>query len=446
MNRLAVRLSIAFLLVAWLAVGAMAFVVQRTVETGFQRYVYQREVSLLSEDETDRLVTYYAENGSWDGVTLTSMRGGGGGQRGRGATTVLTDAAGNVVASTGDERVGMHMGDDALSAAAPLTLDGQTIGWLARQTPGMEHMGVTETVFLDTANQTLLITALAVSVVALVVGIALAWLLSRPLHTLTTAVRSIGPGQFGRQVALAGTVETASLALAFNELSTQLADADSSRQRMAADIAHELRTPVSVLRGQLEAMRDGVFPADQVHLAVAHDQTLHLGRLVDDLRLLTLAEAGQIALTRQPALPAALVQEAVSRFLLLAQDAGVEIRSDVHPSLPALLLDSARIRQVFDNLLSNALRHTTAGGEIVVTAQQRAGEVVFSVANSGQVSPIAAEHMLDRFWRADDARQRDSGGSGLGLPIARQLVALHGGRLWVETTPTQVVLAFSVPA
>ena len=101
MNRLAVRLSIAFLLVAWLAVGAMAFVVQRTVETGFQRYVYQREVSLLSEDETDRLVTYYAENGSWDGVTLTSMRGGGGGQRGRGATTVVSDGAGIVVASTG---------------------------------------------------------------------------------------------------------------------------------------------------------------------------------------------------------------------------------------------------------------------------------------------------------------------------------------------------------
>ena len=444
MNRLAVRLSVAFLLVTWLAVGAMVFVIQRTVETGFQRYVNQRESGLLSQDQIDRLEAYYAENGAWDGVTLTTMRGGGG-RGGGGANLTLLDTEGLVVASMGDGQVGAHMSDDVLAMAVPLSLDGQPIGWLYRQTPGMAHMGVTETVFLDTANQTLMVTALAVSAVALAVGVALAWLLARPLHSLTTAVRGITQGQVGRQVALVGTVETASLASAFNDLSSQLAAAETSRQRMAADIAHELRTPVSVLRGQLEAMRDGVFPADQVHLAVAHDQTLHLGRLVDDLRLLTLAEAGQITLTRQPTPPSALVEAVITRFTLLAQDAGVALRSEAPPDLPAVLLDAARIRQVFDNLLSNALRHTSAGGDIVVKAEQRAGEVVFSVANSGQVTPAAAEHMLDRFWRADEARQRDSGGSGLGLPIARQLVTLHGGRLWVDTTPTHVVLAFSVP-
>jgi len=444
MNRLSVRLSVAFLLVAWLAVGAMVLVVQRTVETGFQRYVNQRESSLMSQDQIDNLEAYYAENGSWDGVTLTGMRGGG--QRGRGgASLTLLDTAGQVIASTGDHHVGAHLGDDALSLAVPLTVGGQPIGWLYRQTPNMEHMGVTETLFLDTANQALMVTALAVSAVALALGVVLAWLLARPLHSLTQAVRGIARGQVGRQVALAGTVETTTLAQAFNDLSSQLADADSSRQRMAADIAHELRTPVSVLRGQLEAMRDGVFPADQVHLAVAHDQTLHLGRLVDDLRLLTLAEAGQIALTRQPALPAALIEEAVSRFTLLAQDAEISLRCEVQPDLPSVRLDTARIRQVFDNLLSNALRHTAAGGEIFVKAEHRANEIIFSVANSGQVTPFAAEHMLDRFWRADEARQRDSGGSGLGLPIARQLVALHGGRLWVATTPTHVVLSFSLP-
>lgn len=444
MNRLSVRLSVAFLLVAWLAVGAMVFVVQRTVETGFQQYVNQSEAGAMSQDQIANLEAYYAQHGSWEGASLT-MRGGNGNQRGRGASMTLVGADGRVVLSTGTDVVGMQLSTHVLSMAVPLVVGGETVGWLYRQMPGMAHMGTAETVFLQTANQTLLVAALAVSVVALAIGIVLAWLLAQPLRSLTRAVRGIAQGQLGHQVPLAGTVETVTLAQAFNDLSRQLADAETSRQRMAADIAHELRTPVSVLRGQLEAMRDGIFPADQVHLAVAHDQTLHLGRLVDDLRLLTLAEARQIPLSRQPVQPAALVEEAMLRFTLLAQDAEVRLSSDVQADLPVVSLDAARLRQVFDNLLSNALRHTSAGGEIVVRAERRAEDILFSVANSGHITPEAAAHMLDRFWRADEARQRDSGGSGLGLSIAQQLVALHGGRLWVETTPTQVVLAFSVP-
>ncbi|MBE0690972.1 MAG: HAMP domain-containing histidine kinase, partial [Anaerolineae bacterium] len=262
---------------------------------------------------------------------------------------------------------------------------------------------------------------------------------------VTDAVRKFSRGKLDSPVPVQGTVEVRELAVAFNQMAGDLAAADEQRQRMAADVAHELRTPVSVLRGHLEAMMDGVYPLDNAHVAVAYDQSLHLARLVEDLRLLTMAEHGRLSLHRESTAPLDLAEAAVARFAPLAQDGDVSLRHEIAPDLPALDVDAGRIRQVIDNLLSNAVRHTDAGGSIALTVKRESSAVVFSVRNTGVLPPDQAAHVFDRFWRADAARQADSGGSGLGLAIARQLVRLHGGDLWVETAANETAFSFQLP-
>ncbi|MCC6905077.1 MAG: GHKL domain-containing protein, partial [Anaerolineae bacterium] len=191
----------------------------------------------------------------------------------------------------------------------------------------------------------------------------------------------------------------------------------------------------------------GVQPRDAEHIAIVYDHTLHLSRLVDDLRLLTQAETGHLPLYRQSLQPEALVIRAAQLFEPLAQDAAVTLTCHTAPSLPAISGDADRLHQVFANLLANALRHVPSEGTIRLEASLNDGGVLFVVANSGQtLSPDQAEHVFERFWRADEARDRDSGGAGLGLAIAQQIIRLHQGQIWVETTADETRFCVRLPA
>ncbi len=453
-NKLWFRLSLAFLIVAWISVAAVAMIVNQTTGVGFQQYVRQRDRINASAVQITQLEAYYAEQGDWSGAEtiLVADRGSGSGRgRGRGgdsqagAQWVVFGNDGVIQAAETPDLVGTTVDAEARSAAAPLTVSGQAVGWLLWLTPSAQMFGDAETAFLNEVNHWIWLAALIASALAVVSGVGLAWLLARPLRTVTTGVRQFSRGRLDSPVPVQGTVEVRELASAFNQMASDLAAADAQRQRMAADVAHELRTPVSVLRGHLEAMMDGVYPMDSAHVAVAYDQSLHLTRLVEDLRLLTMAEHGRLSLHRTAIAPGDLAEAAVARFALLAQDGAVDLRHEIAPNLPALNVDSARIQQVIDNLLSNAVRHTEAGGSMTLSARREGDSVVFSVRNTGVLPPDQAAHVFDRFWRADSARQADSGGSGLGLAIARQLVRLHGGDLWVETTASETTFSFRVP-
>jgi signal transduction histidine kinase len=453
MSRLWVRLSLAFLLVAWLAVGVIALVVRTTTEESFRHYLNRRAAS--SDAETiSALEDYYAEHGSWEGVEplLPGPKGSGygkGGQQGRGrggAQVMLADADGVVVASTDETQIGTRLPETTLENATELQVDGQRVGWLAQETPGSQALGEAEKQFLSDATSSLVITAAGAALMAVVIGGLLAWQLTRPIRALTHATHDLAGGALGRQVQITGPAEMTELAQAFNRMSTDLADGEALRRRMAADIAHELRTPVSVLRGHLEAMLDGVFPLDVERLAVAYDRTVHLSRLVDDLRLLTHAEAGQLPLHRAPIVPGDLVRQAVESFAPLAIDASVTLESKVAPQCPLVQADLDRIHQVLGNLLTNALRHTPPGGQIAVRVSPAGGGVQFAVSNTGEgLTPEQAAQVFTPFWRAGETRERDRSGSGLGLAIARQLVALHGGRIWVESTPGLTAFIFELP-
>ena len=439
LNKLWLRLSVAFLLVALLAIAAVALIVRSTTENSFRQYIQDRESDTLQGVSASDLEAFYAENGSWLGVEklLPGSKGQGQGQqqgRGRGANVIIADRENMIVASTDDTLVGTRLNVNAYPKSISLMVDGEQVGLLIQETPSTVALGEAETDFLSKMTDNFIIAAAGVALLAVVVGVGLSWQITRPIRKLTLAVEDLKAGHLGRQANVSGSTEINDLSAAFNTMSNDLATGETLRKHMAAAVAHELRTPVSVLRGHLEAMLDGVFPLDAQHLAVAYDQTIHLTRLVEDLRLMTRAEAGQLPLNKVLVSPGDLITRVVEQFQPLAVDSTIELTIHSAANLPAVSVDVDRVQQILSNLLANALRYTPENGQITITAIRVDQAIQVKIENTGSsLPPAQREHVFDPFWRAEDARARDSGGTGLGLAIVRQLVMVHGGRIWVES-------------
>jgi signal transduction histidine kinase len=290
--------------------------------------------------------------------------------------------------------------------------------------------------FLNSVNQQLLFAVVAVGLAALL----FTWLLSRrmlgPIEALTSAAGRMERGDLSQRVAASSRDEIGELGRAFNSMAGGLERLEQLRRGMVSDIAHELRTPLSNIRGYLEAMRDGVARPDPALIASLHEEALLLTRLVDDLQQLELADAGQLKLVRQEADLGEVVEQAVIASRPAAASKSISVTTEVAPDLPPVEADRERVGQVLRNLLDNAIRHTPEGGSITVAARNDGDEVEMNVRDTG--AGIPPEHMpniFERFYRADSSRTRSTGGAGLGLSIARQLVELHGGRIWVDSTP-----------
>lgn len=446
MSKLWVRLSLGFLVLTWAVLGVVTLVVYNSVQTSFRAYVNERDAALFGSPLIDDLINYYRTAGSWEGVaTLLGQPGHGRGVGGRGPQTYIATPDHVIVAATNVNWVGQQLESIGASRTTPLLLDGRVIGVLGQQTPGEQALEAAEQRFLEQVNWGLIGAGGVTTLLALALGVLLAFSLTRPLQQLATRLSHWTAATVGDQVPVEGSAEVRQLAGEFNAMSQRLADAEQMRQQMAADVAHELRTPVTVLRGHLEAMMDGIYPLDVEHVAVAYEQTLHLNRLVEDLRLLTQAEAGRLPLKFDLLAPGELLQNAVTRFVPLAQDASVNLVNEADAILPSIRADRGRLLQVFDNLLTNALRHTPTGRAIRLCAAQVDGNVRFVVANTGEIDAETAAHLFDRFWRADDARSRDAGGSGLGLAITRQLVRLHQGEIRVESSAGETRFVIELP-
>jgi len=220
------------------------------------------------------------------------------------------------------------------------------------------------------------------------------------------------------------------LAGGFDTMVERLERDEAQRRTLLNDVSHELRTPLAVIAGSIEAMIDGVHPADEAHLTPVLEETRVMSRLIEDLRTLALSEAGTLALYPEPTDPDVLIGEIARSFASAAAAAGVTVRAEVPDDLPIVEVDPVRIREVIANLVTNAVRHTPAGGSVVVSAAVRGEQLVIRVTDTGSgIDPAVARHVFDRFVKG-----ADSGGSGLGLAIARYLVEAHGGTLAVEAT------------
>jgi signal transduction histidine kinase len=254
-----------------------------------------------------------------------------------------------------------------------------------------------------------------------------------PLDDLLKAADRVGRGDYSVRVQEKGPREVRSLARAFNNMASRLHITDEQRRELLADVTHELRTPLTVVQGNLEGMLDGVYPADEANLRSLLEETTILARLVEDLRTLVLAESGALQLKKEPTDLSMLIRDTLAAFQAQADSTGVSLTGETADDLPWLELDPGRIRQVFSNLVANALRYTPAGGAIGVRYWQVEKQAQLEVQDSGPGIPAdELTHVFERFYKS-----ADSGGMGLGLAIARHLVEAHGGTIIAESAPGQ---------
>lgn len=266
-------------------------------------------------------------------------------------------------------------------------------------------------------------------VVGLGGGVVIARVVSAPVTELVKAADKIGKGDLNTRVPLHGSQEMIDLANTFNAMAADLQHAETMRNNLMADVAHELRTPLTVLEGNLRASLDKVFVLDESEVANLYNQTRHLTRLVNDLRELALAESHQLHLEKCPTDLNTLLTDAVQALDILAVEKDIHLVLECAP-MPEISMDETRIRQVLFNLLSNALRHTPAGGAIHVLGEVKNNEVILSVKDNGEgLAPDQLNAVFDRFYRADKSRSRETGGTGLGLAIVKAIVEAHGGRV-----------------
>jgi signal transduction histidine kinase len=232
--------------------------------------------------------------------------------------------------------------------------------------------------------------------------------------------------------------ELGELAEAFNKMSTELSRSVNTRKQMTADIAHELRTPLSLILGHAEAVHDGVLPPTRENFEIIREEAIRLEHLVDDLRTLSLADAGELKTNLQSVEPERLLQEVASLYQYQTQKKHITLDLDIAPSLPNIEIDPGRLTQVLTNILDNALRHTPEGGRIVFAAKQAQEQMELSIQDSGPgIIVDDINRIFDRFYRIDPSRQREDGGSGLGLAIAKSIVQAHGGQIRAESEPGQ---------
>jgi two-component system sensor histidine kinase BaeS len=304
---------------------------------------------------------------------------------------------------------------------------------------GARAVGVLEQTYVDAIHSSIWRAALIASLAALVLAYFFSRLITGPINILRDSARRIRDGDLSQQVRVKTDDELGELAVAFNDMAHQLDAKERGRRQLLADVVHELRTPLSIIQGNLEAWRDGVVTPTADAIGSVHDEAVVLSRLITDLRDLSLAEAGQINLALEDVDIVQLVASTVASSQDRARHAGIALTVSPDEQTKMTYADPGRIRQVIRNLLDNALRHTPHGGHINVSiTTDRDGSVVVSVADTGTgIAAVDLPHVFEHFYKADQSRERSRSGSGIGLAIVKQLVEAHGGHVRAESAQGQ---------
>ena len=440
MRSISSKLILAFLSIGVVSVLIIAATAVWSTRAEFIRFLSdQTQYTIVS-----RLEEHHRTYGSWERVESILVYGNnmqpgmGPGTRMRQQPFALANVNGRIIIPGGPYHQGETLSPAALEDGIPITEDGEVIGFLI-PLRGQFEGTPRELQFIQRINRLLFYGALIGAVIALVLGILLSRTLTRPIRELTQATHAVSEGNLSQQVPVRSNDELGELAQAFNKMSSELSRSINARKQMTADIAHELRTPLSLIIGHAEAVHDGVLPPTRENFEIIREESTRLEHLVNDLRILSLADAGELSIQPQPIQPQRLLQDIASTYQYEAQRKNVKLELEIASPLPTIEVDPGRMTQVLTNILENALRHTPEDGRIVLSAKGVGDRVELAIQDSGP--GLAAEDLnriFDRFYRTDASRQRDgafAGGSGLGLAIARSIVQAHGGSIVAESEP-----------
>lgn len=432
------KMILAFSIVVLATIGSLVLIL-RNGATNEVRMFMNRGGMVGSDSLVSALETYYQQNGSFDGAATlltplgsTGMHGQGMGL-GRGMTQnlMLVNPQGLVVADSLNNTIGHTIPSDELAKGIVLHDGfGQIIGYLLVEGGSVINQDAASPLLVR-LNTAALQASLFAGLIALVIALFFAWRLIAPIRELTQAARTLAGGDLSHRVPVKGKDEMALLGSAFNQMAESLQKSEEARRNMTADIAHELRTPLSVQRAQLEALQDGVYQLTKENLQPVLDQTGQLARLVEDLRTLALSDAGELTLDLHEINLADLINKVMEGFQPVARRKNQTI--EFHKSSAeekTVFVDPMRMEQVLNNLISNAIRHTPENGNILLSLDVKSGTCIIRIKDSGSGIPKESlSSIFERFYKADKSRSRQDGGSGLGLPIARRLVELHHGSL-----------------
>lgn len=433
----ALRLAAAFAGVGIAAAALTAILVNVSFEGRFTSYL-EAQQRARQQQLVAGLADSYERMGGWDAAdlrtleSLAMMDGG---------TLRLVDADGITVwepsAGEGGRVSAMHrrmMGSGPLGPERRLSIrvDGNVVGTaiVRLPTPGLLPQDVS---FRSSVNHMLLVGGIVAGLAALLAGFVLARKATAPARELTRAARAVAAGERSERVDVDSQDELGEMARAFNAMADTIEEEDRLRRAFAAEVAHELRTPLAILRTQIEGIQDGVVEPNSPAIASLHEESLRLTRLVEDLETLASADAAGFSLTRTRTSLRGVIEDAAREFAGPYEAEDVDLSADLEDV--EIVADATRVRQVVANLLSNALKFTPEGGAVRLTLRRDGDEAVVSVSDTGPgISPDDLPRVFDRFFRGRGVRAR---GSGIGLTVARELVLAHGGDLLAASEPGQ---------
>ena len=443
LHSLQFRLLLAFTLVVVVTIGATFFFIYRTTRSEIGQFEQRVEDIRAGRIEVE-LSRYYYQQGNWEGIQpFVEQWGNIHGQR-----IILTDSQGMVVADSEGDLLGESYHADSPGRVILLPWEEATIGTFYITPEPSPRVGLISLQILYLAIGRFFLWG---GLVAVAIAVVLAFILSRrtlaPVKALTLASERLGRGDFSQRVQIKDRGELGELAWTFNSMAVDLERAEKLRQNMVADVAHELRTPLSNIQGYMEALRDGIMKPDKKTIRSLYEEASLLSRLVDDLQELSLAEAGELKLVCHSEDIGELIRQAVAAVEAKERAGGLSLAVELPEKLPPVDIDSRRIGEVLRNLLENAVAHTGKGDTVTVAARQLDKLVEISVTDTGEGIPAKElPNIFERFYRVDKSRTRATGGSGLGLTIARRLVEAHGGKIEVQSEPGKGSrFAFTVP-
>jgi signal transduction histidine kinase len=423
------KLILLFWAVSISGIVIIALLAGRVSSQEFNRFANEAEY----RDLIDNLARYYGEHGNFSGAGYLLDEAQQKAQNGQAREFLVIDPKGNILLSLVERLPPGRPSPDLINFGFPITVKNDVVARLIPMRPPRSFSDIVGQ-NIQRINTALFLGVLAVTVLSLLFG----WLMARnilhPLRELNAATQSIAQGDLEKQVTISTRDEIGELANSFNVMTASLKRSRDLRRQMTADIAHELRNPLSIILGNAEALSEGVLPANPQTLDIIYDEAKHLSRLVDDLRTLSLSESGELFLQKSLVNPAEIVERSASAYSMRAAEKGVVIQVETATDLPSVNVDVERINQVLSNLLDNSLRHTPSGGSIRLSAAAAANGVDISVSDTGSgISPEDLPYVFDRFYRGKQAGNRIKEGSGLGLAISRALVELHQGQVSIQS-------------